>query len=122
VIDLVLDESHISQALTYDTRSERDTLTAALRAAAAKFVDEAEQRSGGIDLDLADAFRGFVLGMAIQRHGREEAFRLVGRENLVRNRNHHKTLRRALDQVEALLQVVGEMPSPFAALRDSDEP
>jgi hypothetical protein len=53
--------------------------------------------------------------------GREEAFRALGRENLLKNRNHHKVLKRELEKVEALYKELGEGPSPFAALLDEDE-
>ena len=53
--------------------------------------------------------------------GRDEAFRVLGRESLVRNRNHHKALRREVEKVDALLKALGEAGAPFANLLASDE-
>jgi hypothetical protein len=48
------------------------------------------------DLDLCDAFRGIVLGTAMQRlGGRDSAFRLLGKAAQVRDR----TLRNPLDLI-----------------------
>jgi hypothetical protein len=53
-----------------------------------------------------------VLGTAVRQVGRDDAFRLVGREALVKSRDHHKTLRRELEKVEFLCQVVGRPKKP----------
>ncbi|MFP2907605.1 hypothetical protein ACLESD_21655 [Pyxidicoccus sp. 3LFB2] len=59
--------------------------------------------------------------MAIRQVGRDEGFRLLGRESLVKNRNHHKALKRELEKVEALYKALGEDSSPFADLLSEDE-
>jgi hypothetical protein len=47
--------------------------------AALAFFQEARKRQGPpLELDLADAFRGFVLGVAFQEVGREEGMRMFG--------------------------------------------
>jgi hypothetical protein len=74
-----------------------------------------------LDLGLSEALGGMVLGQAVQQMGPEEAFRLLGRENLLRNRNHHKMLKRELEKVEALYKVLGEGSSPFTSLLSEDE-
>ncbi|XXF76533.1 sigma 54-interacting transcriptional regulator [Myxococcaceae bacterium GXIMD 01537] len=114
--DVVLQASHVERALDYEQAPATRPVPDALRAAAQAFVNEARRRNDSLDLDLADAFRGFVLGLAIRQVGREEAFRLLGRESLVKNRNHHKALKRELDRVEALYKSLGEDGSPFADL------
>src|SRR5581483_8420908 len=95
---VVLRSVHLEAAFGCD-QPEQAALVAALRAAAAAFVDEAharQQNGSALDLDLTDAFRGIVLDVATRRFGREGALVLFGKENLVANRNHHKVLRREL--------------------------
>jgi len=118
--DVVLEDLHVMQGLAYDERPEKRSLGSAFQAAADAFVREAQRLPGGLDLDLADALKGFVIAIAIRELGREECFRIVGRESLVKNRNHHKTLRRELERAEALLRAVGEEHSLIAALQDAD--
>ncbi|MFY0580477.1 sigma-54-dependent transcriptional regulator [Cystobacter fuscus] len=117
--EVVLEEQHVAQALSYEGPPGTRPLPEALKVAALAFVQEAQRRS--LDLDLADAFRGFVLGTAVRQLGRDEAFRVLGRESLLRNRNHHKALRREVEKVDALLKTLGEEGSPFAELLASDE-
>jgi transcriptional regulator with AAA-type ATPase domain len=119
--ELVLQEKHVARALDYEQAPGGKPLPEALRAAAQAFVAEARKRNAPLDLDLADAFRGLVLGMAIRQVGRDEGFRLLGRESLVKNRNHHKALKRELEKVEALYKALGEDASPFSDLLESDE-
>jgi transcriptional regulator with AAA-type ATPase domain len=119
--ELVLQEKHVARALDYEQTPGGKPLPEALRAAAQAFVAEARKRNGPLDLDLADAFRGLVLGMAIRQVGRDEGFKLLGRESLVKNRNHHKALKRELEKVESLYKALGEDSSPFADLLSEDE-
>ncbi|WNG48202.1 sigma-54-dependent Fis family transcriptional regulator [Archangium minus] len=119
--EVVLEERHVTQALSYDGPPGAKPLSEALRVAAQAFVQEAQRREGSIDLDLADAFRGFVLGTAVRQLGRDEAFRVLGRENLVRNRNHHKAFKREVEKVDTLFKALGEAGSPFADLLASEE-
>jgi DNA-binding NtrC family response regulator len=114
--EVVLQVHHVERALDYEQSPGARPLPDALRAAAQAFVAEAQKRGQPLDLDLADAFRGVVLGLAIRQVGREEAFRLLGRESLVKNRNHHKALKRELERVDALYKALGEEASPFADL------
>jgi transcriptional regulator with AAA-type ATPase domain len=112
--ELVLEERHVSQALMFEQGSEPPALLKALRTAAQAFVQEARRRQAPpLELDLADAFRGFVLGAAFQQVGREEALRLFGLNAAVKNRNHHRLLRRELDRVEALCKALGAKPDPL---------
>ncbi|WP_238539841.1 hypothetical protein [Corallococcus macrosporus] len=57
-----------------------------------------------------------VLGLAIRQVGRDEGFKLLGRESLVKNRNHHKALKRELEKVDSLFKALGEEGSPFSDL------
>ncbi|HLL52881.1 MAG TPA: sigma 54-interacting transcriptional regulator [Myxococcaceae bacterium] len=114
--DVLLQELHVRRALGYESPAEHDGLVGAMYNAARLFVLGAQGAAGGWDLDLAESFKGFVTGVAVQQFGRDQAFRLLGRESLVKNRNHYKALRRELDRVDALLRQLGHEPSPFADL------
>jgi DNA-binding NtrC family response regulator len=106
---LELGEAHVQQAFSYDEVSQ-GSLVGALCQAARAFVLEAQRRSTPLDIDLAESLRGFVLAEAVQQVGREEAFRLLGRESLVKSRNHLKALRQEVKKAEALCAEVGQAP------------
>ncbi len=115
--ELVLHERHVRQALDYEGGVEGPhALVNALCHAARAFVQEAQRREAPLDIDLAECFRGFVLGMAVREVGKDEAFRLVGRDALVKTRNHHKALRRELGKVALLCQEVGWTKPEFLEL------
>jgi len=114
--DLTVEEPHIARALGYEEAPAPRAIVDLLMQAAACFVREAQDRNPPLELDLADAYRGFVLGCAMQQFGRDEAFRMLGKETLVRNRNHHKALRREMEKVELLVRAFGYERSPFADL------
>jgi DNA-binding NtrC family response regulator len=124
--ELTIEEDHVRHALAYDASpGDRSSLVDALVAAAAAFVGEAEARGGRepLDLDLADCFKGFVLGVAAEKLGgnRDEAFRLLGREKLVGSRNHHKVLKREIERVQALCDALGkDAHFPFSRAVDAE--
>ena len=101
---------HVEQALGYEPRPETRGLVQSMWQVAHAFVDEVERREGStsrLPLDLADAFRGLVLGAAIERRqGRDAGFLLLDQAALLRSRNHHRVLRRELEKVRALLDAV----------------
>jgi transcriptional regulator with AAA-type ATPase domain len=106
--EVVLEEEHVRRALAYDAAEDTSSLLDALVAAAAAFVREVEG-GAALDLDLADSFKGFVLGVATEKLGgdRDGAFKLLGREKLLAGRNHHKVLKRELERVEAICAALG---------------
>jgi transcriptional regulator with AAA-type ATPase domain len=106
--ELELREAHIQQALNYEGGTQGSPLVEALCQAARAFVLEAQRRQAPLDIDLAESLRGFVLAEAVHQVGRDEAFRLVGRESLVKSRNHLKALRQELKKVEALCSEVNQ--------------
>jgi DNA-binding NtrC family response regulator len=116
---VVLGVEHVARALGYEASGAARSPAELLLEAAQGFVLAASQR-GGLDLDLADAFKGFVLGAAaVQLGSREDAFRLLGRGALVESRNQYKTLKRELEKVEALYRALGHADRfPFRALLD----
>lgn len=115
--DIVLADVHVERALGYETRASTRSPAELLYHAAQSFVLATEQR-GGLDLDLSEAFKGFVLGAATVKLGsRDDAFRLLGRGALVESRNQHKALKRELEKVEALYRALDqEKMFPFRAL------
>jgi DNA-binding NtrC family response regulator len=124
--DLLLEGRDVKQALAFEVDAGQRFLLDLFQATAAAFVAEAERRRASgdsLDLDLADALRGCVLGTAVLKLGsKEEAFRLLGKEALVQNRNQQKTLKREMDRVEALCHALGEdKRNPFGSLGDGDE-
>jgi DNA-binding NtrC family response regulator len=129
--ELQVEAEHVRKALAYENAPavEGGSTIDALVAAATAFVNDAELRAaagGTLDLDWADAFKGFVLGVATEKLGgnRDDAFRLLGREKLVANRNHHKVWKRELERAEQLGIALGnKSPFPFAKLlADTDGP
>lgn len=124
--EIELAERHVDRALAYEGGEGEGSAIDAVRRAALAFVNEAERsRSRGetIDLDLAEAFKGFVLGAATEKLGGVvEAMNLFGREALVKSRNHHKLVRRELERVDALCRAIGHgASSPFTQLSSGDD-
>lgn len=124
---LVIQRHHVERALTFESDAEPSTLIALLWRAARAFVQEAERhRASGahLSLDMSEAFRGMVLAAAVQRVGSRDAFVLLGRDTLLKNRNHHRTLRNELVRVRELLRALGGEPDPEleAMLAAAEEP
>ncbi|MFY0573360.1 sigma-54-dependent transcriptional regulator [Cystobacter fuscus] len=114
---LTLEAHHFQQSLGYESDPVAQPLTEVLSTAAGAFVSVAQARGpGALDLDLADSFRGLVLAVATRRLGRDEAFRLFGRESLIKSRNHYRTLRREIERLDALYKALGLAGSPFSDL------
>ena len=119
--NMELQGRHVIQALSYEEPSERRPLTEQLLSAAAAFVTEAQRpQSRALDLDLTEAFRGMVLAVAARRLGREEAYRLLGKEQVVKSRNHQRMLRRELEKVASLYEALDAQGFPFSDLLDAE--
>ncbi|MGH2899616.1 MAG: sigma-54-dependent Fis family transcriptional regulator, partial [Solirubrobacteraceae bacterium] len=124
--DLVVQRMHVERALMFDADTEPSALVRLLWRAAVSFVHEAERRRDAstvpLPLEMTDAFRGMVLGAAVQETGdRDEAFVLLGQEPLLKNRNHHRTLRRELSRVRELLRLLGDdIDEDLQAVLDSE--
>ena len=108
---ITIGEQHVRRALAYESHSfDGREVLASIHRAAAEFLAEARRRrsSGNVlDLDLADAFKGFVLAAAIEQDkSRDEPFRLFGKESLMKSRNHHKVLRREIERADALFRAL----------------
>ena len=117
---LILGEEHVRRALAFEAGADganrrEPSLADQLLAAATAFVREAERLGAGVlDLDAAEAFKGFVLGAATARceGDRDRAFALLGKDKLAKARNHHKVLRRELERVDELCRRLG-VSAPF---------
>lgn len=131
--EISLEARHVEQALGHEgggANKKREPAFASIQRAAEAFVEAAERRAAeggagggeGLSLDLADGFRGVVLGTAARRAGsKEAAFRLLGKESVVQNRNHQKAFRREVEKVSALAEALGhEGPGPFDDLMDKE--
>ncbi|MDI1480332.1 sigma 54-interacting transcriptional regulator [Polyangium sp. y55x31] len=123
---LVIEPRHVERALAYEGTAESQSLVREMWRVAQGFVEEAErcaQRGAPLSLDACDAFRGMVLGAAVRRRGgRDEAFALLGQHHLVKNRNHHRALRRELERARELVRAIGgEADQDLLALLDSLE-
>jgi hypothetical protein len=57
----------------------------------------------------------------VQRRGsRDAAFALFGQQPMIKNRNHHRALRRELERVRELTRVIGgEMDGDLMAVLDA---
>ncbi|HVK64997.1 MAG TPA: sigma 54-interacting transcriptional regulator, partial [Polyangium sp.] len=124
--EITLEARHVERALGYEGGSgAKDPAFASIRRAAEAVVDEAERREAAgeaLDLDLAEAFRGVVLGTAARRkNSKEAAFRLLGKAGVVQNRNHQKAFRREIEKVNALFRALGQDgEGPFDDLVEKD--
>lgn len=118
---VMLNQRHVERALQWEIWPLRPRpLPDLLMEAAEAFVRAAQLRT--LDLDMADAFRGFVLAAAVQRLGdRDAAFRLLGKEQMVRNRNHHKVLKREIERTISLFETLGETPQLILDRLERDE-
>lgn len=124
---LSLDARHFERALAYDLSPERLPFLSELWHVAKRFVDEVEQRdethASKLTLDMIESIRGMALAAAVTRRGgRDEAFRLLGQEQLMKNRNHHRAYRREIERVREMVKVLGStVDADLAALLDAPE-
>ena len=122
---ITLDEEHLERALAYESQGLRAQVLPAIQAAAHAFVGEARRRgkSGPLDLELADAFKGFVLLAAMEEYrDRDRVFQLFGKDALVKSRNHYKLLRREMVRVDAFyLAITGATRQGSSQALEDDE-
>ncbi len=118
---ITVDDRHVRRALAYESQQEAREVLPSIHQAAVEFLAEAKRRrsSGGVlDLDLADAFKGFVLAAALEQdRNRDEVFRLFGKDSLTKSRNHHKVLRREIERAEALFRALSSGTDPISPAR-----
>jgi len=125
---LTISEEHLKRSLAYESQDPEAKVLPAIQAAAAAFLAEARRRwndGNTLDLDLSDAFKGFVLAAALEEdRDRDRVFQLFGKETLVKSRNHHKVLRREIERVEAFCRVLsgGSQSNASRFLAGAEEP
>ena len=100
---------HVERALAYEGKPGTRRIIELMEQAAEAFVLEAERAADHgrkLDMDHADAFKGFVIEAAKRRFGPEEregvrrAFVLLGKEGTVESRNHSAVYRREMEKLE----------------------
>lgn len=108
----IIEALHIERALAHETPLSVANTLAPMWQAAHAFVRECvrrAQRGDAFSLDLSDAYRGLVLAAAIiQLGGSEEALAMFGLEQLFKNRNQKRTLRREMARVRKLVGILQE--------------
>jgi DNA-binding NtrC family response regulator len=106
----MLHRRHVQRALAFERSPDGASLIGMLRLAAAGFVDAVVRTSGSeaaVELEHAAALRGFILEAARDHTGSiRDAFSLLGRDAVVRNRNHSTEYRKELMRVEELIRIV----------------
>jgi DNA-binding NtrC family response regulator len=108
---LTIEVAHVERALTNEARPARGSTLELMERAAEGFVIEAERwaaRGEKLNLDHTDALKGLALEHAKRRSGGDEsealrrAFILLGKESVVKDRNHAASFRRECEKVDLL--------------------
>jgi DNA-binding NtrC family response regulator len=106
---------HVDTALAIEGERGSGGLLGAMRDGMAALVTHLQAREPRISLeglDLGSGLLGLLLAEAVSRTGsREAAFELLGLGELVKNRNHHRTLHREWGRTLALFERLG-LPPP----------
>ncbi|MBV1905860.1 MAG: sigma 54-interacting transcriptional regulator [Pseudomonadales bacterium] len=109
--EIIIRLDDINKALSLDGNEKPSDLLSALTLAATAFVDEAmksKHQHVQLKLEHTQAFTGLVLQTAINRlETRKAAYLLFGREAQIENRNYNREIKRALDQLQLLLDYMG---------------
>lgn len=107
-----IDGERVRQALGFERAvtpdDSEESVADTIRAISARMVQLAQAR-GALPIDLLDGFRGMVVQAALAHtRSREAAAVLLGLNEAVTNRNHHRVLKRELERAKNLLQFLGE--------------
>ncbi|HRI70972.1 MAG TPA: sigma 54-interacting transcriptional regulator [Polyangium sp.] len=125
--DVVVGQRHLDLALACEGEAQGSAVVEVLWRAAKSFVQEAERRQQDanprLNLEMLDVLRGMGLAAAvIQCGGRDEAFRLLGQESMMKSRNHHRAYRREIERVREFLKLMNAEPDDeLRALLDAPE-
>jgi DNA-binding NtrC family response regulator len=122
---IVIEQADVDRALDFEPPSA-DPLAAQMWALARAFVDraEAEPPGGGtLPIEALEALRGMALWTAVRQRGsRDDAFVLLGLGSMLKNRNHHRVLRRELERLRDVLRAIGAaVDRDVAEALDGDE-
>ncbi len=114
--DILIRDRHVEHALQLEGRVPVNALISTLKLAAQAFVEEAERRKDDgrpVDLQLTEAFQGFVLLTSLKkRRSLESVYRFFGRSSLVENRNHHRAARKELLKLRRLYEAFDQPVDP----------
>ncbi|MEZ4433653.1 MAG: sigma 54-interacting transcriptional regulator [bacterium] len=117
-----VDAAHVRAADALERgRAERsDPIQTLLDAAAALAARLAAAPAALADIEWPGALHGLLLAAAVFETGsRDEAFRLLGYDSMVANRNHHKAFHRDMSRLEALAERLGvPLPATLRALSE----
>lgn len=112
---VMVTRAHVERAVLEDSTAEAATggasvLIRQIRAAARQFAREVKRRaktSSPLSFEWADAFRGFVLEATLKRFAnKEEALAALGLGNVVKDRNHHRMIKRELELVSRFVDLL----------------
>lgn len=117
--ELTVTAEHVHAATAFDVRPGlRSESTDALYDAMCGLSAALANAQPAVDLEAVDvggALLGMLLSTAVIETGsRDAAFALLGRGALVKNRNHHKVLKREWSRLAALYTAMGQpLPAPL---------
>lgn len=124
---ILLARRHFERALAYDRGPGQMPLLNQFWEVAKQFVEETERREKTdepkLTLETIASIQGLALAAAVARvGGRDEAFRLLGQDQLMKNRNHHRAYRREIEKVREVVKIVGgEVDPELIALLDAPD-
>ncbi len=110
---------HLDRALAYEGKPGARRVIELMEQAAEAFVIEADriatESDRKLDMDHAEAFKGWVIEAARKRLGKDEkaikaAFVLLGKQPTVESRNHTAVYKRELEKLEAAKRALSGDP------------
>ena len=110
--ELIVQATHVERALDIEDAGDQGELMSQLVSCARLFVREAEIREE-LSLDESDLLRALIIIIAVERTGgkRDDAFRFLGKENLLKARNHHREYKKALARIRTVEKALGTSTS-----------
>lgn len=119
-IQTVVEEFHVEQALAREDSIYEERLGYTLLRAAKVLAEQlkaANKKSPGtLPLEAADALRALVLIELAQESEIGDIYEMLGKENLVKNRNHQRAFSRELESLRAIAPYSAEIQSILDSL------
>ena len=117
---VVIEEFHVEQALAREDSSYDERLGYILLRAAKVIAQQIklsnQHEPGSLPLEAVDALRALVLLELRQEFDVGEIYCLLGKESLVKNRNHQRTYSREMESLKLLAQHSPELQSILDSL------
>jgi DNA-binding NtrC family response regulator len=116
----IVTDDHLARSIRDEVSSEDHTcedctLISAMQTAARSFAEESLRRchtEHRLSLTDSEGFRAMVLEATLESSGsREAAFEALGLENVLRERNHHRFIKRETELLQRLYAIVGFEPA-----------